>query len=195
MEKIKIEDHTKLVWIVYFKMNPFAPSYSMEDWYQVGLEGLHKAIINFDPSLGYKFSTYAIFLIEQSFQLIFRVNSRKRDIPKNNVYALDADINSFVGAGTWRDTILDERPTEDQILSNKAVVIFILSCATNDKERLYIRNLMGKLSQYDIAERLKIKQSNVSLLITKFKKTVLLKVRSEFGDKVELYINGCVETH
>lgn len=61
---IEIADHLNLVRHTIKHFN-YTPPYDMDedDLFQIGCMGLMKAIKKFDPSLNYKFSTYAVVLI------------------------------------------------------------------------------------------------------------------------------------
>ncbi|QIK56477.1 sigma-70 family RNA polymerase sigma factor [Erysipelothrix sp. HDW6A] len=66
LEKIVVANEG-LVWKVAMKYKHYAtPSFSVEDMYQEGVNGLTKAAERFDISLGNQFSTYSVWWIRQS---------------------------------------------------------------------------------------------------------------------------------
>lgn len=66
LDKI-VSANKKLVWkIVQRYKNMATASFSVEDMFQVGMEGLMKATKKFKLSMGYQFSTYATWWIRQS---------------------------------------------------------------------------------------------------------------------------------
>lgn len=83
---------------------------SMEDLVQEGNLGLIRAADSFDPDLGYKFSTYAIWWIRQAIQrAIF--NSGTIRIPVHMREAI-ASVNSFVGKYRFEN---GREPSDDEI--------------------------------------------------------------------------------
>lgn len=80
MEEIRIEDHLKLVRMVISK-NHAGGKFIMkkcgceyDDIYQVGCIGLMKAIRDFNPSKGFKFTTYASVKINGEIRRYYRDN-------------------------------------------------------------------------------------------------------------------------
>lgn len=62
-----VEANDRLVWKIVMHYSKLATiSFDMNDMYQVGMQGLLKAAEKFDISLGYQFSTYAIWWIRQA---------------------------------------------------------------------------------------------------------------------------------
>lgn len=73
-QEIKAEDHLNLVHLAANRLMIRAKRFQLEydDLFQTGFIGLMKAVERFDPSLGYKFSTYAVPSIEMEIRRMFR---------------------------------------------------------------------------------------------------------------------------
>jgi len=63
-----------------------------EDLVQEGMIGLLAAINSFSPDKGAKFATYASVCITNSVQTALKKFSRLKDIPQENIVALEEDI-------------------------------------------------------------------------------------------------------
>ncbi len=74
-----VEANMRLV--INVARNYHSPAFSLEDLVQEGAIGLLKAISKFDPSRGYRFSTYAMFWIRQAIGRSIENKSRAIRLP------------------------------------------------------------------------------------------------------------------
>lgn len=74
-----VEANMRLV--INVARNYRSPAFSLEDLVQEGAIGLLKAITKFDPSRGYRFSTYAMFWIRQAIGRSIENKSRAIRLP------------------------------------------------------------------------------------------------------------------
>ena len=90
-----------------------------DDLYQVGVLGLIKAVERFDPSQGYKFSSYAAVMILGEIQHYFRDKFETirspRGVKAQPIFSLDAQVifasDEWID---WIDAIVDRsEPPED----------------------------------------------------------------------------------
>lgn len=90
-QKKTVESNLKLVHYIVKKYNGMSSFLEYEDLFQAGCEGLIYAAIHFDPSAGYKFSTYAFPCIEGHIQRELDGKTNLITIP----YKLFQDINKW----------------------------------------------------------------------------------------------------
>ncbi len=104
-----IESNMKLVkWITSWKGIRNLPA-SQEDKYQMGYIGLIKAVDKFDPSLGFKFSTYATKTISRTIiREVYREGEIRRYLEVNEQLAMIPDIENMIWLQLGREATQSE---------------------------------------------------------------------------------------
>ena len=171
-QKIVLEN-LRLVTLVIKKLNV---NYDFNDLTSIGLIGLCKGAKSFDPSKGYKASTYLTRCIQNEIFYHFR-NIRK---PTNNAISIDTSIADNL---TIEDTIADDVDIEeDMIKKDQLNIVKMAIQSLSEKEQIVIvhRYEIGgvkKLTQEQLAKKLNTSQANVSRLrsraIKKIKKYIV----------------------
>lgn len=69
--------NTNLVYSYIRKNDIYLSGYDLEDLYQEGLLALWRACLNYNPSRGVKFSTYAVTCIRNHFVDLIRKNAKR----------------------------------------------------------------------------------------------------------------------
>jgi len=95
----------------------FAGSMGLEDMMQEGLLGLERAIVKFDSTRGYKFSTYAFNWIRQSISRSLSSKSRTIRLPDNAILVLKRAFDYM----KEYDREHGRRPTVDQMAEHCCV--------------------------------------------------------------------------
>ena len=85
----------------------------VDDLVSAGTEALIRAVEHFDPSLGYKFKTYASECVKNAIRRAAR--PRKRDVLSRELVRLDAAIQADDGLTTQHDIVPDDRGDDFQI--------------------------------------------------------------------------------
>ena len=139
---------------------------NMEDFYGVAAIGLCKAALTFDESRGFKFSTYAMTVMDNAIKQEFRRNEKEH---KMMIESLETVI--LVGESgeelTLGDTIQSPR-FEDS--SDASVDINnILKKLTVQELNVILRLLRG-MKQSDIAVEIGVSRSRIHLIMQAIKK-------------------------
>lgn len=171
-QKIVLEN-LRLVTLVIKKLNV---NYDFNDLTSIGLIGLCKGAKSFDPSKGYKASTYLTRCIQNEIFYYFR-SIRK---PTNNTVSIDTHIADNL---TIEDTIADDIDIEeDMIKKDQLNIVKMAIQSLSEREQVVIvhRYEIGgveKLTQEQLAKKLNTSQANVSRLhsraIKKIKKYIV----------------------
>lgn len=170
-QKIVLEN-LRLVTLVIKKLNV---NYDFNDLTSIGLIGLCKGAKSFDPSKGYKASTYLTRCIQNEIFCHFR-NIRK---PTNNAISIDTPIADNL---TIENTIADDIDIEENMIKKDQINIVKMAMNNlSEKEKIVIvhRYEIGgseKLTQEQLAKKLNTSQTNISRLhsraIKKIKKYI-----------------------
>lgn len=122
MTTIDISKHERLVTFV-LKKSRIIPKgiFDMEDYRQAGMIGLWIAAKKYDPSKGYKFSTYAIYWIRSEIHKMKNYELANKRQAK--MLSTDVRINTKKGRGadndlTLGDTIEDKTALEESVVEN-----------------------------------------------------------------------------
>ena len=161
--------------------NDFCNSkYDKDDLFSIGVEGLIKAVDNYDVKKGYSFSTFASVCIRNSILMYFRCERK---------YFNDVSINSFVYKKDGKEINFDEYFTDGKCFEDEVCdenffdfVIGIIE-NLNDLERFVIINHLGlgteRLGQKEISMKLGLSQSYISRL----EKKIYTKLKIELMNK------------
>lgn len=162
-----ILDNVNLIYYVLKKMNLYK---NADEYYDIGMIGLIKAVDTFDESKGYTFSTYGICCIRSELLgYIRRQNSNKRKANYNTISLEmtiyqendDREINLI-------DTLSSKVNIEEEIIVNEEKELLEEALKIlNDKELLVISYMFGingydEIKQKDIATKLGMQQGSVS---------------------------------
>lgn len=109
-----ITGNIKLVFIVARKYLPLAKSLTIDDLIQDGIVGLIRGVEKFDPSRGYKFSTYAYWWLRQGITRGLLMSDRMIRLPSNasdslkKIWQLTDDYQMRLGRAPTLEEISDE---------------------------------------------------------------------------------------
>jgi len=153
-----------------------------DEFYDIGMIGLVKGSISYNPDLGFKVSSYLVKCIQR--EILMELKKRKTYSRKANYNTVSFDKEVKVGKNggikTFKDFIASNIDIEQQLIQNE-----ILKEITNiiknldSREQFIIEHSFGingfkKLKQYQIAEILNIKPKEVSRL----KNNIIKKISS-----------------
>ena len=156
-EKINPDDHIGLIHMVARKWIPPAPGvFPLEDRLSVGYIGLLKAIENYDPSKGVKFSTYAHRVIQTHLLTHQRRHEHRGfEMPHNPVQdAPKVSSISKTNGGSYSSGF-------EKAIENKEYIDNILSRCTSE-EKFVLRNIFAGRKNADIGKDMGCGKANVS---------------------------------
>ena len=148
-----------------------------EDLISIGTIGLMKAIKTFDYNKGNNFSTYASRCIENEILMNFRSDKKNAQfVFLDDVISSDKDGNSL----SLFEVMCDNSPSVDIQIENKLLYkkierIVLTKLEPREKEIIINRfGLFGKIpmTQFELADSLKISRSYISRLERKAIKTI-----------------------
>ena len=138
-----------------------------EDLFSVALFGLVKSAKKFDPSLGYKFSTFSIYAIKN--EILMELRKRKiHPYPKESIdeVFVNAKGDSFCVA----ELIPDSSDIEDSVLFKELTSVLKTSIqAETERDQKIIIMFFNQKSQREIAKCFGISQSYMSRIVKRFK--------------------------
>lgn len=150
--------------LIYKAINKY--NLNIDDFYGIAAIGLCKAALTFDESKGFKFSTYAMTVIDNAIKQEFKRNEKERKVI---IDSLETVI--LVGENgeelTLGDTIQSPR-FEDA--SNASVDINRLLKKLTVQELNVILRLLRGMKQSDIAVEIGVSRSRVHLIMKAIKK-------------------------
>lgn len=145
-------------------------------------EALYKAVLTYDESTGYAFSTYAVCIIANALRKHLRTLNKKRQL---HVISYEEPLDRHTDEGHLVDVLVHAEDTESQIMRNELHEVSMEAFdeileTLSDRHRLIITKWYEsefKLTQTEIAKALGISQATVSKALSAFKHK--LKVRLE----------------
>jgi len=146
-------------------LNPFD-----EDLFATGILGLVEAINTFDIDKGFKFSTYAIPVIQNEILKLFH---KKRIIPSFSLEELRSLKNGE--EVSYLEAVSDDKHFEEDVVANIQFEEF--KFILRERERMVILLRMEGKIQEEIAEICEISQACVSRII----KRVCKKFKEKFN--------------
>lgn len=87
-----IKFHSGILYRIAWRWHKKCPTFEVDEYYNEAVIAAFAAIKNFDSSLGYKFLTYAVFVVEKHIIKFLR----KRHLVKNSTISDDNDFENFV---------------------------------------------------------------------------------------------------
>lgn len=187
-----VKENEKLVWAI-IRRNFFVvmDSNDLDDYFQAGMIGLWKAVVNFNPSYNVAFSTYAVPKvigeirryardIGTSIIKIPRSVLSDKTIIKHEIYSIDAPLKTegkdySTVTPSYSSLIQDDMCVEDSVVSKIVFLDMYNEQRPIDQKILYL-NSMG-LAQNTIAEKVNISQVQVSRILKKMRTKLFKDVK------------------
>lgn len=164
-----IEQNEKLVYHIWNKrFSAYETNWAYkDDLIQIGRIALWKACLNFDPSKGSEFSSYACQAIYNDMLCAI---TRKYNKLMSNEVSYDTIVYTDPKGNIV--TIADTIPSEDAFdaIEMKVAVEQFLSTCKNPRTRYIIEKKLDGYSQIEIARELGLSKSYVSLICSRAKK-------------------------
>ena len=155
-ERLIIENEA-LVYHVLKQMHLYS---QLEDYYDVGMIGLCKAVKTFDNSKGSKFSTYACICIRNT--ILMDIRDQKRQCDYYSI-SLQTPVGGEKDEILLEDTISDYELEVDILNKEEKMALIESIRKLNDEDRQMINLYFWKeMTQKEIARYLKMSQANVS---------------------------------
>jgi RNA polymerase sigma factor (sigma-70 family) len=155
----QVEKNLKLVPYVIHRYFPrLANSADMEDWMQIGMLGLCKAVIGFDTAKGLQFSTYACYAIKSSIIYELNKDNKREWINDQKVASTDwVDTDrSLLAIDLVKDPMMD---TERSVFATE-----ILSNALSqwDADPLVFKAAIGQITRREAAKQLGVSHTTIT---------------------------------
>ena len=155
----QVEKNLKLVPYVIHRYFPrLVNSADMEDWMQIGMLGLCKAVIGFDTAKGLQFSTYACYAIKSS--IIHELNKDNKREWINDQHVLSTDWGPESEGLPGIKSVSDPRAdTEKSVFTSE-----ILSNALSqwDADPLVFKAAIGHITRREAAKQLGVSHTTVT---------------------------------
>lgn len=194
-----VKSHLKLVAKIAKKYSFLNPS-MFEDLIQDGTLGMVLAIDRFDPSLGFRFSTFASFYIRNQMRQSLRKSAFLFHIPSTKTHQLFKLINEMRKAKELDDSVMsltEISEVMDCSLSQARELTSILLC----KER-YCQESSKAIDVEKLDEKLKIIEVTEALSYFNEKDRNIVKLRynhgkswRSIGSHVGMSHEGCRKRH
>lgn len=138
-----------------------------EDLFSIALLGLIKSAKKFNPSLGYKFSTFSSYVIKN--EILMELRKQKRYLnPKESID--EVFVNEKGDFLHVAELIPDSSDIEDSVLFKELTSVLKLSIqAETERDQKIIIMFFNQKSQREIAKCFGISQSYVSRIVKRFK--------------------------
>ncbi len=175
-----VNNNLRLVGLVIKQFNSTLHAFEIDDIYSAGSLGLLQAARKFDPSKGYKFSTFAMPCIRnQIFMFIRKADVRRRNVGLNisldDIILPEREHRDAYRLGdllTAHDSNFKLIEKEETLRELSTIIAKRL--AERDQKLIRYR-YFDKLSQQETAKRLKLSQAQIS----RSEKKILKKLREE----------------
>lgn len=158
-----VEDNMRLVHVVLRdRFGPLPGDY--DDWVQIGMIGLCKAAMHFDPEKG-KFSTLAVAAIQNEIRQRLRFD---RQLRRGGGYRTLSLENPTANEDFTLEEIVPDpsQNVENAVIARGKLKRFL---ELADNRQTLLKAATGEIRQEDAAEMLGISQSFVSKLICKIR--------------------------
>lgn len=162
---IEIADHLNLVRLTInrFKYKPPA-GMDEDDLFQIGCMGLMKAIEKFDPSLNFKFSTFAVFRIRAELSRVLRYYKREK---RREIRTVQIDQKVKDTGALLLEVITDHYSLEEAVMNQERIQEAMRI------EPLITRYLMDGYTQKEIGQKMGITHQWVSKRIIEMRKKLM----------------------
>lgn len=132
-----------------------------EDWYGIAAEALCKAAINFDESLGNKFSTVAVTYINKAIsQKMQTANAYYRIESKGVVSSYNEQIPSDFGEGIELWEALESDDNVEKTILDRIFIKQLLS-GLDERESYIVRSIASGYTERELGEEMGISAARV----------------------------------
>lgn len=177
-----ITGNLRLVLLVISNRMSMDAAYDQDDLLQIGAIALIRAVDTYDYQSSYEFSTYAIKVISNELNMLWRSFKYTKHVLSLNNVAYEND-RSYVEFG---DLIPDEYDfTEDLFYQTQLMLIDDMLDSLSDIEKLVICKKYGlrgyqKMTQKEIGKELGFCQTYIS----RYERNAINKIRNKWLDKL-----------
>jgi len=169
-QKKIVEENQRLVWYFYHKMKHKLNHtfYDREDYFQIGMLGLVKAVRKWDPMKA-KFATYAGVSVINEFRISQRIVKDK--------------LSPMVTGLTFLEMVFKLGTTDEDMVEQYAIDRERVKLAKDaiekyltEREKRAVYGYLSQKKQRELAEELNTTQSNVSRMQRKIFKRIRQKI-------------------
>lgn len=154
--------------------------HDLNDLFDIGVEGLVKAIDDFDVSKGTQFSTFATTCIKNSIRAFLKSEAKERclirlDEPINSESNKDSDedacLKDFVSDSTIK--YVEDYEKKEMV----SILMEIIEEKLTDVERSCVKLFyLSNMKQQDIAQELEIAKNSITRILKRAKEKIIIEL-------------------
>ena len=155
-KQLATENHNLIYWYIHKK------NLNVDVWYDIFAIALCKAVMGYDDSKNNKFSSYAVAVMENEYNMECRKSIAKRRTC-DKLVSLDEAVQS-------NDTSTGKNTTRHEYITNgltawDEVIPYNISELLNQRQLLVVKFRLLGYTQCEIADRLKCSQPQINRLL------------------------------
>ena len=153
--------------LIYYVIKMYGLNNEFEEYFDLGLIGLTSAINNFDESLGFKFSTFAIDCIKKEILKEIEKNNCEKRLSNKMCISLQMQLSKSKNENfILEQTIKDDYDLEEEILKKEmgSIILESLNILT-EREKQVVISCFGLFGY----PKIKSKEIAVALNISKYR--------------------------
>lgn len=159
--------------LIYYVLNHRGLSGSQElfckdeDWYGIAAEALCKAAINFDESLGNRFSTVAVTYINKAIsQRMQKANAYHRIESKGVISSYNEQISSDFGEGIELWEALESDEDVEKTILDRIFIKQLLS-GLDEREKYIVRSIASGYTERELGKEMGISAARVGYIYSR----------------------------
>lgn len=175
--------------LIYYVIKQLGLLHDSDEYYEVGVIGLVKALRDFDESKGYKFSTFAYKYIRT--EIIILLHYKNRYKRKINFLTVPLDEPLSENGFTYQEVIPSDVNIEEEV-EQKILLEYVYKFIDmlDEKDSFIIKSYYGlqgyeQKNYQEIGKMLNLSKTAIRVRLLKNIQIIRKKIKSEIGDDYE----------